>query len=47
MQQANGERIFCFLRQAEAVSGSSHLLALYRTISGIVKDRGSEENQGR
>ena len=46
MQQANGEPIFCFLRQAEAVSKTSHLLALNRSIRGVVNGPGREKRQG-
>lgn len=46
MRQANGERTFCFLRQAEAVAKTSHLLALNRSIRGVVNGPGMEENQG-
>lgn len=45
MQQANGERTFCFLKRAEAVSKTSYLLAPQQTIFNLLKGRGSLENQ--
>jgi hypothetical protein len=46
MQQVNGERIFCFQRQAESVSKTRHLLALSRSIRGVVNGPGREKRQG-
>jgi hypothetical protein len=45
MHQANGELIFCFLRQAEDKSKTILLSVLRQTIFMVGECRGSLENQ--